>query len=70
MSGIQILDMAYHFKNLNSKNFYQISKKYLRDKEIKVLIGRDKNINKLYKKFKWKIKTTGTNIIRKMYNSI
>ena len=56
--------------NLKSKNFYQVNKKYLRDKEIKVLIGRDKNKNDLYKKFKWKNKIAGINIVKLMYKLI
>ena len=70
LSGTQILDEAYKLNNLVSKNFYQVNKKYLRDKEIKVLIGRDKNAYILYKKFKWKTKTTGKNIIKAMYKFI
>lgn len=70
LSGTQILDQAYKLNNLNSINFYQIDKKYLRDYETKVLIGRDKNINNLYKKFKWKIKISGINIVRLMYKTI
>ena len=70
LSGTQILDEAYRLNNLKSKNFYQVNKKYLRDKEIKVLIGRDKNKNDLYKKFKWKTKIDGINIVKLMYKLI
>ena len=70
LTGTQILKQAYKLNNLNSKNFYQVDKKHFRDREIKVLIGRDKNINDLYKKLKWKIKTAGKDIVKLMYKSI
>lgn len=70
LSGTQVLDEAYKLNNLNSINFYQVDKKYLRDKEIKILIGRDKNVKNLYKKFKWKTKIAGIDIIKVMSESI
>lgn len=70
ISGVDIIDEAYKLRKLNSKKFYKINQKFLRKKEIKVLIGRDKNITKLYKKFRWKPKIFGKLVVRHMYKSI
>jgi len=70
LSGKDILNEAYKLNKLNSKKYYQVHKKYLRQKEIKILIGNDQNVKKLYNQFKWKIKINGKKIIESMYRSI
>ena len=68
LSGKQILKTAYSLNKLNYKKFFVIDSKFLRKNEKKILIGSNKNLKYLGKKFKFKI--FGKKLIEKMYKNL
>jgi len=70
ISGNEILKIAYKQNNLDYKKYFSINKKFIRPNEIKTMIGSNKNYNILTKKFDFKIKIGGKELVKKFYNSI
>ena len=70
ISGYEILKTAYKQSNLDYRKYFSINKKYIRPNEVKVMIGSNKNYKILNKKFKYQIKTGGTKLVKRIYNSI
>jgi GDPmannose 4,6-dehydratase len=70
ISGYEILKAAYKKNNLDYKNYFSVNKKFFRPNEIKVMMGTNKNYEILNKKFKYQIKIGGTELVKKIYNSI
>ena len=70
ISGNEILRTAYKQNNLDYKKYFSINKKYIRPKEVKIMIGSKKNYNILFKRFNFKIKIGGKKLIKKIYKSI
>ncbi len=70
LSGKNILDIAYKLNGLDYKNYFKIDNKFLRKNENKVLIGSNKNIKYLKKKFNFKFKIFGKKLIKAMYKNL
>ena len=70
LTGINVMKFAYRLNKLNYKNYYSIEKKFLRKEEDKILIGSKLNSLILKKKYNFKFKIVGTELIKKMYKSI
>ncbi|MDA9042643.1 GDP-mannose 4,6-dehydratase, partial [Candidatus Pelagibacter sp.] len=70
ISGYEILKTAYKQNNLDYRKYFSINKKFIRPNEVKVMIGSKKNYEILNKKFKYQIKTGGTKLVKKIFNSI
>ena len=70
LTGINVMKFAYRLNKLNYKNYYSIEKKFLRKEEDKVLVGSKLNSLILKKKYNFKFKIVGTELIKKMYKSI
>ena len=70
ISGYEILKAAYKKNNLDYKKYFSVNKKFFRPNEIKVMMGTNKNYEILNKKFKYQIKIGGTELVKKIYNSI
>jgi GDPmannose 4,6-dehydratase len=70
ISGYEILKTAYKQNNLDYKKYFSINKKFIRPNEVKVMIGSNKNYEILNKKFKYQMKTGGTKLVKKIFNSI
>ena len=70
ISGYQILKTAYEQNNLDYRKYFSINKKLIRPNEVKVMIGSKKNYEILNKKFKYRIKTGGAKLVKKIFNSI
>ena len=70
ISGYEILKTAYKQNNLDYRKYFSINKKFIRPNEVKVMLGSNKNYEILNKKFKYQIKTGGTELVKKIYNSI
>ena len=70
ISGEEILKTAYKLKNLDYRKYFSVNKKFFRPNEIKVMMGTNKNYEILNKKFKYQIKIGGTELVKKIYNSI
>ena len=65
-SGKQILKAAYKLNKLDYRKYISINKKFFRKAEEKTLVGSTKNTSYLKKKFNFKFKIFGNNLIRKM----
>ena len=70
ISGYEILKTAYKQNNLDYRKYFSINKKFIRPNEIKIMMGSNKNYEILNKKFKYQIKTGGTKLVKKIFNSI
>jgi GDPmannose 4,6-dehydratase len=70
ISGYEILKTAYKQNNLDYRKYFSINKKFIRLNEIKVMMGSNRNYEILNKKFKYQIKTGGTKLVKKIFNSI
>ena len=70
ISGYEILKTAYDQNNLDYRKYFSINKKLIRPNEVKVMIGSKKNYEILNKRFKYRIKTGGTKLVKKIFNSI
>ena len=70
LSGKNILDIAYKLNGLDYKNYFKVDDKFYRKKENKVLIGSNRNIKYLKKKFNFKFKIFGKELIKAMYKSL
>ena len=70
ISGYEILKAAYKKNNLDYKKYFSVNKKFFRPNEIKVMMGTNKNYEILNKKFKYQIKISGAELVKKIYNSI
>ena len=70
ISGNEILKTAYKQNNLDYKKYFSINKKFMRSNEIKTMIGSNKNYSILTKKFNFKVKIGGKELVKKIYNSI
>ena len=70
ISGYEILKTAYKQNNLDYRKYFSINKKFIRPNEIKIMTGSNKNYEILNKKFKYQIKTGGTKLVKKIFNSI
>ena len=70
ISGNEILKTAYKQNNLDYKKYFSINKKFMRSNEIKTMLGSNKNYSILTKKFNFKVKIGGKELVKKIYNSI
>ena len=70
LSGEEVLKFAYKFNNLNYKEYFKTSKKFIRKDENNILIGSKMNTKYLEKKFNFKFKVVRKELIRKIYNSL
>ena len=70
ISGNEILKTAYKQNNLDYRKYFSINKKFIRPNEIQIMIGSNKNYDILTKKFNFKIKIGGKELVKKFYNSI
>jgi len=70
ISGNEILKTAYKQNNLDYKKYFSIDKKFMRPNEIKTMLGSNKNYSILTKKFNFKVKIGGKELVKKIYNSI
>jgi len=70
ISGNEILKTAYKQNNLDYKKYFSINKKFIRPNEIKTMLGSNKNYSILTKKFNFKVKIGGKELVKKIYNSI
>ena len=70
ISGYEILKTAYKHNNLDYRKYFSINKKFIRQNEVKVMMGSNKNYEILNKKFKYQIKTGGAKLVKKIFNSI
>tara|TARA_B100000780_G_scaffold184619_1_gene129580 strand:+ start:49 stop:984 length:936 start_codon:yes stop_codon:yes gene_type:complete len=70
ISGNEILKTAYKQNNLDYKKYFSINKKFIRANEIKTMLGSNKNYSILTKKFNFKVKIGGKELVKKIYNSI
>jgi GDPmannose 4,6-dehydratase len=69
-SGKDILSIAYKLHKLDYKKYISVSKKFIRKNEDKILIGSSKNSLYLKKKFNFRFKIYGDNLVNKMYKSL
>ena len=69
-SGKQILKAAYKLNKLDYRKYISINKKFFRKAEEKTLVGSTKNTSYLKKKFNFKFKIFGNNLIRKMNKNL
>ena len=70
ISGNEILKTAYKQNNLDYRKYFSINKKFIRPNEIQIMIGSNKNYDILTKKFNFKIKIGGKELVKKFYSSI
>ncbi len=70
LSGKNILDIAYKLNGLDYKNYFKVDDKFYRKNENKVLIGSNKNTKYLKKKFNFKFKIFGKELIKSMYKNL
>ena len=70
LSGEEVLKFAYKFNNLNYKEYFKTSKKFIRKDENNILIGSKMNTKYLERKFNFKFKVVRKELIRKIYNSL
>ncbi len=70
LSGKNILKFAYNLNNLNYKKFYKVDKKFIRKKELKTIIGTNNLTIQKLKKFNWKPKIFGNQLVKKIYKSL
>ncbi len=70
ITGNEILKIAYDQNNLDYRKYFSINKKLIRSNEIKIMIGSNKNYIILTKKFNFKIKIGGKQLIKKIYKSL
>ena len=70
LSGIEIIKTAYSLNKLDYRKYFSTSKKFLRKKENKFLIGSSKNSLHLKNKHNFKFNIFGKKLIKKMYKSL
>ncbi len=70
LNGKNILNVAYKSNKLDFRKFFKVSKKFIRKKELKVIIGSNHQTKQKLKKFGWKPKIYGNKIVKKMYSSL
>ena len=66
LSGKQILNAAYKLNKLDYRKYISINKNFFRKDEERTLVGSTRNTSFLKKKFNFKFKIFGNNLIRKM----
>ena len=67
MSGREIIKYIYRLKKLNYKNFIKINFNLFRKKENQFVVSSMSETIRKLKKFKWKPKTYGKKLLKKMY---
>ena len=70
MSARQILKIIFNFKKLDYVDFIEIDKKFLRKYENNYIVSNMSESIKKLKKWRWKPKIYGKNLIYKMYKNI
>ena len=68
-SGKEILTSAYKLNGLEYKKYFSTNKKFFRKNENKILISSNKNSLYLKKKFNFKFKIFGSELVKMMYKN-